>query len=63
MWKPGQLITINGIVYRVKHADSADICRKCAFNEAICCAWPFRQYLVPANCYLERMSPIIKIVP
>ena len=38
MWKPGQLVTINGILYRVKHAD------------------------VPANCYLERMSPIIKIV-
>lgn len=58
MWKPGQLVTVKGVVYRVKRADSANICGQCALNTGVFCAWPYRdRYSVPGNCYLKRVSP------
>lgn len=60
MWKPGNLVTIKGVVYRVKRTDSADICGQCALNkrELQYCAWPYRsRYLLPGDCYLKRVSP------
>lgn len=60
MWKPGNLVTIKGVVYRVKRSNTANICGQCALsiNTGQACAWPYRsQYLVPDNCYLKRLSP------
>ena len=63
MWRPGQLVTINGVVYRVKrNHDSKGPCEKCALR---CCGafceWDgSKKYLIPGNCYLERLSPVIK---
>ena len=61
MWKPGQLITIRGIVYRVKRDYSGNVCGQCALKTAISCSFPARryeQYSLPRNCYLERVSPM-----
>lgn len=58
MWKPGNLVTIKGVVYRVKRTDSDDICGPCALNTGVRCEWPYHnQYLLPNNCYLKRVSP------
>lgn len=61
MWKPGNLVTVKGIVYRVKRSNFGGVCQHCALNNGVCCTWPNRdKYLVPGNCYLERVSPIMK---
>jgi len=74
MWKPGQLVTINGIVYRVKSYKSDDIlysspCDGCAFACGNTCMFIVRapkycdcMRLIPNDCYFEKVSPIIKIV-
>lgn len=57
MWKPGNLVTIKGIVYRVKRSHSANVCGQCALDNGYC-GWPNRnQYLLPGNCYFKRVSP------
>jgi len=33
MWKPGQLVTINGKVYRVCYGKRIIVCHKCAFEK------------------------------
>lgn len=35
MWKPGQLVTINGKVYRVCHEKRTVVCHKCAFKSLL----------------------------
>ena len=73
MWKPGQLITICGEVYRVKRAcpwikcacafcyfycNSAESCELRIYNPKLRFCWDY----IPDDCYFERVSPIIKIV-
>lgn len=58
-WKPGQLITIRGIVYRIERADSGSVCSECALNNGVCCTWPIhKQYPLPEDCYFKRVSPV-----
>ena len=69
MWKPGNLVTIKGVVYRVKREYKPwHACRQCAFGSWLytvsgepCCQLPVRnygKYPLPEDCYLERVSPI-----
>lgn len=68
-WKPGQLITINGIVYRVKKLLDRNYrhpyflsCYKCEFGEKLSavhnCSYCIRGYHkeLPYNCYLKVFS-------
>lgn len=57
-WKPGNLVTIKGIVYRVKRNHGGNsVCKQCALNIGYC-GWPYRdRYFLPGNCYLKRVSP------
>lgn len=58
MWKPGQLVTIRGIVYRVKRKHNGYVCKWCALDEGIGCIYPDdKRYLLRYNCYLIRVSP------
>ena len=61
MWKPGNLVTIKGIVYRVKREYKPwHACRQCAFGTEPLCSFPTRhygKYPLPKNCYLKRVSP------
>ena len=69
MWKPGQLVTINGIVYRVKSYKSdtprhLSPCDGCAFAYITICKLPLyapKYYdcmrLIPNDCYFERVYP------
>lgn len=71
MWKPGQLVTINGVVYRVKrNHDSKGPCEKCALNvrniypnipwRSAYCTWnDSKKYPIPGYGYLVRLSPKI----
>lgn len=69
MWKPGQLVTIKGIVCRVKRSShKEDTCTKCAFagkGFCICLRLCLDDALfsVPYDCYLVRVSPIKKLSP
>ncbi len=58
MWKPGNLVTIKGIVYRVKRARCGhSVCSECDLNDGYC-GWPNRGgYPLPSDCYLKRVSP------
>ena len=62
-WKPGNLVTIDGIVYRVKRrTNREDTCAKCAFagkGFSICLSLCLDYVLfhVPYDCYLVRVSP------
>lgn len=57
-WKPGQLVTIKGIVYRIERSNSGSVCRKCALDDVLCCTWPIcTQYPLPEDCYFKRVSP------
>lgn len=66
MWKPGNLVTIGGIVYRVKREPAQwTSCKLCAFGDEFRCSLPVRnygKYPLPEDCYLERVSPVIVIV-
>ena len=59
MWKPGQIITIDGIVYRVKrNNDSKGTCEKCALAKGPLCMWNgSKEYLLPTDCYLVEIKP------
>ena len=70
MWKPGQLVTINGIVYRVMRCKPdapfyPDACDGCAFAAFRGCVFPiFSRFCwdsIPNDCYFVRLSPIIVI--
>ena len=58
-WKPGQIVTINGVVYRVKRAYPIyNNCTICAFNDGFICRWPQkRDYQIQFDCHFERLSP------
>lgn len=68
MWRPGQLVTINGIVYRIKRKPlSYMACDLCAFSGQLCCTLTYNQSkyevctkLIPNDCYFERLSPVVK---
>ena len=66
MWKPGNLVTIKGIVYRVKRErEPFTSCRQCAFSDEFGCSLTvtsYGRYPLPTDCYLERESPVIRIV-
>lgn len=67
MWKPGQLVTIRGIVYRVKRSEICwRSCSLCALNQrnGFCELQFIRpynnhngRYPIPYNCYFERVYP------
>ena len=38
-WKPGQLVTIEGKVYRVCHNPDFFVCHKCAFTSSRVCTF------------------------
>jgi len=71
MWKPGQIVTINGVVYRVKrNRDIIGTCEKCALNirniipkipwRSASCMWnDSKKYPLSAHSYLVRLSPVI----
>ena len=70
MWKPGQIVTIKGIVYRVMRcAPDApfypDACDGCAFAAFRGCVFPMISIncwdVIPKDCYFVRLSPIIVI--
>lgn len=73
MWRPGQLVTINGIVYRIKsykHKEHLCLspCDGCAFACGNTCMFIVHapkyydcMQLIPNDCYFERLSPIIVI--
>lgn len=59
MWKPGNLVTIEGVVYRVKREYKPwHACRQCAFGDEFRCSLTVRnygRYPLPSDCYLERV--------
>lgn len=69
MWKPGQLITICGEVYRVKrkcgyYYTYKNICKNCAFDNGSNCdlriyepKYRICTHLIPDDCYFERVLP------
>ena len=65
MWKPGQLITICGEVYRVKRCErSYNICKDCAFDDDPNCDLRLYEpkyrsctHLIPDDCYFVRAYP------
>lgn len=59
MWKPGQIVTIDGIVYRVKRNNKSNgTCEKCALSRGPFCMWNgSKEYLLPADCYLTEIKP------
>jgi len=62
-WKPGQLVTIDGVVYQVKRANPCYIaCSLCNFRNCGACFLPrhYIPYPIPHDCYFKRLSPIIK---
>lgn len=73
MWRPGNLVTIGKIVYRVmplEQDSESDFypCDFCSFGGQLCCCLPAHQVkydfcinLIPHNCYFQRVSPIIVI--
>lgn len=60
MYKPGQLLTINHIVYRVKRArSSVGICHNCDARDE-CLALDIGTILcvaAPVDCYLQLIKP------
>lgn len=65
-WKPGQLITICGEVYRVKrNCDTCmPVCKNCTFDNRSDCYLRLYEpkyrncaYLIPDDCYFERVLP------
>lgn len=59
MWKAGQLVTIEGKVYRVKKNPVLEPCLVCKdvstpgyANPCKICIWKLR-----SNCYLEEIKP------
>lgn len=71
MWRAGQIVTINGVVYRVKrNHDSKGPCEKCALNvrniyptipwRSAFCTWSdSKKYPLLGYDYLVRLSPVI----
>ena len=69
MWRAGQLVTINGIVYRIRrnlHDTPYYPCDFCAFSIQFGCTLAYNQLkykccteLIPNDCYFERLSPVI----
>lgn len=67
MWKPGQLVTICGEVYRIKREDllnHRNICKLCSFytqNECLLRIYEpkYRNCynLLPIDCNFERLKP------
>lgn len=64
MWKPGQLVTIHGEVYRIKRNDVSFVCRLCSFRPNWTCdlhkCEPKSKRcfeLIPSNCYFEKLKP------
>jgi hypothetical protein len=60
MWKPGQLVTIKGTVYRIKRAVPAyNSCSLCDFNYCGKCGLytEHEPYPIPFDCYFKRLSP------
>ena len=60
MWKPGQLVTIDGIVYRIKSTAMISRCYQCAFGNHHPHCWMSTDFgvctnLIPPNCYLEKV--------
>ena len=58
MWKPGNLVTIKGIVYRVKREpEPYTSCKHCAFGYNFRCSLQVRRgmYPLPKDCYLEKV--------
>ena len=59
MWKPGNLVTVNGVVYRVKREYKPwHACKQCAFGDEFRCLLPKRnygRYPLPEDCYLEKV--------
>lgn len=60
-WKPGNLVTVNGIVYRVKReSEQWTSCYLCEFGDMYHCSLPVRnygKYPLAEDCYLKRLSP------
>lgn len=62
-WKPGQLVTINGIVYRVRKAKVIGACIMCEFKHYEPDVYPcvncmnFNVGLMQCDCYLEKIKP------
>lgn len=68
-YKPGQLITIEGKLYRVAMTEIVySVCPRCAFtstprNEGPCrkfCFNPRPKKYIPVNCYLKPVKLCIK---
>ena len=68
MWKPGQIVTIGGIVFRVmRYRGEFYACSHCYFYlKRIMCVLHTQspiiencQNLIPDDCYFKRLSPII----
>ena len=66
MWKPGQLVTIKGVVYRVMHCTSdapfyPDVCDGCAFAAFLGCVFPINIFycwdFIPKDCYFVKVWP------
>ena len=64
-WKPGQLVTVNGIVCRVTKMPNSYYtgCMRCAFYndykicDDLCRGVPFwRTTKLPDNCYLKKLK-------
>lgn len=59
-WKPGQIVTVDGVVYRVKrNDDSKSACKKCALARGPLCMWnDSKEYRLLGYDYLVRLSPV-----
>ena len=58
MWKPGQLVTIEGKVYRVKKHINDYTCTLCAFiKRKYFCKYPKCTEKIPFNCYFKQVYP------
>lgn len=67
-YKPGQIVTIYGIVYRIMRCKPEAplypcACDGCTFGTFYKCAFPMTNLscvdLIPQDCYFVRLSPII----
>jgi hypothetical protein len=68
MWKPGQIVTIGGVVFRImRYKGEFYACGHCYFYlKRVACVLYTQsrtigkcQNLIPEDCYFKRLSPTI----
>lgn len=55
MWKPGQLVTIDGHVYRIRKTTQLFVCDECSHKRSILCMTCIIH--TGFGCYPELLTP------